>query len=99
MPCPAEDSISGLPLLDVLSRVSRDWWLNCNVRVDWWDPDDPAGNAGRGGKMPLRSGAGAGRVRGAGPALLSSVKDLSQEGQEKSAARQQEYEDDGHHLG
>jgi len=73
--------------------------LSVGSLLDWWDPDDPAGNAGRGGKMPLRSGAGAGRVRGAGPALLSSVKDLSQEGQEKSAARQQEYEDDGHHLG
>jgi hypothetical protein len=33
MPCPAEASVSELPLLGVLSRVSRDWWLNCNVRV------------------------------------------------------------------
>lgn len=58
-----------------------------------------AANVDRGGKMPLRSGAGAGRIRGAGPALLSPVKDLGQEGQEERAAWQQEYEDDGHHLG
>jgi hypothetical protein len=63
------------------------------------NPDDPAGNVGRGGKMPFRSGAGAGRVRGAGPALLSPVKDLGQEGEEERAAWQQEDEDDGHHLG
>ncbi len=32
MPCPAKDSVSELPPLGGLSRVSRDWWLNCNVR-------------------------------------------------------------------
>ena len=34
MPCPPEGSVFGLPLLGVLSRVPRDWWLNCNVRVE-----------------------------------------------------------------
>jgi len=67
--------------------------------LEWRDPDDPAGNVGRGGKMPLRSGFGAGRVRGTGPVLLSPVKDLGQEGEEERATWQQEYEDDGHHLG
>ena len=33
MVCHSERSVSGLPLLGILSRVSRDWWLNCNVRV------------------------------------------------------------------
>ena len=66
---------------------------------EWRDPDDPAANVDRGGKIPLRSGAGAGRIRGTGPAQLSPVKDLGQEGEEESAAWQQEDEDDGHHLG
>ena len=73
--------------------------LNVGSLLEWRDPDDPAGNVDRGGKMPLRSGAGAGRIRGTGPALLSPVKDLGQEGEEEHAAWQQEYEDDRHHLG